>query len=227
MRYGNPPIASALRELAEAGCARVLLVPLYPQYAGSTTRSTHEEVQRCQRQMGSGAAGLRLVRDFHEHPGYIAALAASVREHWAKEGRGGRLLMSFHGLPRRVVERGDPYQAQCLRSAHLLAEALRLAEGEWQVSFQSRFGRAEWLQPYTGETLAALAAQGVKEVDLICPGFVSDCLETLEEIAMGEKEAFLSAGGKALRLVPCLNERPDWIAALTDLTAAQLRAWQP
>jgi ferrochelatase len=167
--------------------------------------------------------GINLVRNFHDHPGYIAALAASVREHWEKEaGPPDVLLMSFHGVPRRTLELGDPYYCECMKTGRLLAEALNLDEDKYRITFQSRFGKAEWLQPYTAPTLAELGSKGLGRVDVICPGFVADCLETLEEIAMEGKEDFLHAGGKRFTYIPCLNERDDWLHALADIVQANL-----
>ena len=197
MRYGEPSIASALHKLP----AKVRVVPLYPQYARSTTESIRDVV-------GTKA---EFVEQFHDHPGYIAALAALVRD------RADALVMSFHGLPQRAVERGDPYRAQCERTARLLAEALQLKPGEYRITFQSRFGPARWLQPYTADVLAELGAARTRRVDVICPGFVADCLETLEEIAIEGKKIFLDAGGGELRALPCLNESPRWIAALKEI----------
>ena len=160
---------------------------------------------------------VRVVREFHDHPAYIHALAANVDRHWAEHGRGERLVMSFHGLPQRAVDRGDPYQRHCLATAELLARSLGLSREAFVVTFQSRFGFAEWLQPYTQPTLVAMAKAGTKRVDVVCPGFVSDCLETLEEIGIAARQAFLAAGGREFHLVPCLNESPEWIAALKRL----------
>ena len=197
MRYGEPSIASALRRLP----AKVRVVPLYPQYARSTTESIRDVV----------GSRVDFVEQFHDHPGYIAALAALVRD------RADALVMSFHGLPQRAVERGDPYRAQCERTARLLAAALRLKPGEYRITFQSRFGPARWLQPYTSDVLAELGAARTRRVDVICPGFVADCLETLEEIAIEGKKIFLDAGGGEFRALPCLNELPRWIKALADI----------
>lgn len=221
-RYANPSIPSVLDELAAKGCDRILVVPLYPQYAGSTTASVHDAV-------ADWAAGVRnlpginFVRNFHDDPGYIDALAASVREHWEKEvGPPDVLLMSFHGVPRRTLELGDPYHCECLKTGRLLAEALNLDEDRYRITFQSRFGKAEWLQPYTAPTLAELGRAGAGRVDVICPGFVSDCLETLEEISMEGRDEFLAAGGKKFTYIPCLNERDDWMRALTDIVTLNL-----
>ncbi|HTJ97397.1 MAG TPA: ferrochelatase [Rhodocyclaceae bacterium] len=227
MRYGNPSIAKGLDQLKAAGCTRILILPAYPQYAAATTASVSDSV-------GAWAKGirnlpeLRFVRNYHDHAGYIAALAASVREHWRHQGQlqpGDKLVMSFHGLPKFTLERGDPYFCECQKTGRLLAEALGVHSDQYLITFQSRFGRAEWLQPYTQPTLEALAKQGTRRVDLVCPGFVADCLETLEEIGMECKEAFLTNAGKEFHYIPCVNERADWIAALTDIAQAHLGNW--
>jgi ferrochelatase len=224
MRYGRPSIADSLLALRGGGCDRVLVVPLYPQYAASTTASAYDAVLEALAHMRNAPA-LRLVKHFHDHPGYIAALARSVREHWAVHGEPDRLLMSFHGVPRFTLDRGDPYHCECQKTARLLAEALRLDAARYQITFQSRFGRARWLEPYTMDTVRALGAQGVGRVDVVCPGFVSDCLETLEEIGIENKAAFLTAGGREFHAIPCLNERSDWVEALADLTMINLTGW--
>jgi ferrochelatase len=209
MRYGAPRIADGLARLRAAGVERPTVLPLYPQYARSTTESVRDVL----------APELPLIEQFHDHPAYIAALAAGVRRHWSEHGRGELLVMSFHGIPRRSVERGDPYEKQCRATARLLAEALALDAAQWTLAFQSRFGAAEWLQPYTLDTLVALARAGRGRVDVVCPGFVSDCLETLEEIGIEARRAFREAGGSELRVLPCLNESPEWIAALAAIVA--------
>jgi len=202
MRYGQPSVAAAL-----AGLEDPVVVPLYPQYAESTTESVRDVLPR----------GARMLESFHDHPAYISALAANLRRHWQKYGRGAVLVMSFHGLPRRGAER---YERECRATAQLLADQLQLKTGTWSVTFQSRFGYADWLQPYTEPTLVALAREGVKRVDVVCPGFVADCLETLEEIGITARRAFLTAGGDELYLVSCLNDSPGWIAALAELSRA-------
>lgn len=221
MRYGNPSIPSVLDRLAAAGADEILVLPLYPQYARSTTASTQDAVNRWLADRKT-ATRIRWVEEFHVDPGYIAALAASIREHWTKHGRGDKLLMSFHGIPKRSVERGDPYADQCNATARALAAALDLPADAWLATFQSRFGAAEWLQPYTQPTLETLAHNGLNSVDVVCPGFPADCLETLEEIAMECREAFLHAGGTTYNYIPCLNERPDWIAALAAIARQHL-----
>jgi len=224
MRYGEPSIRQTLARLKSDGCERMLVVPMYPQYAASTTASVFDEVAKYLQQVRN-APEIRLVKHFHDHPAYIGALAALVREHWQQRGRPDRLVMSFHGLPQFSLERGDPYYHECQKTGRLLAEELQLAESHWQITFQSRFGRAEWLKPYTAPTLAEFGRKGVRRVDLICPGFVCDCLETLEEIGIEGKEVFLGAGGKEFHLLPCLNERDDWIRALTSIARGHLAGW--
>jgi len=204
MRYGQPSIADGLKSLA--GC-EVVVVPLYPQFSRSTTESVRDVI----------GAKARMVESFHDHPAYIGALAALVQRHWAAHGKGDKLVMSFHGLPKRSLEQGDPYHAQCIATAKILAGSLRIAPADYRVTFQSRFGAAEWLQPYTEPALIELARQGVKRVDVVCPGFVSDCLETLEEIAIEARRAFLGAGGREFHALPCLNEAPEWITALAKI----------
>lgn len=224
MRYGEPAIATVLARLRARGCERIVIVPLYPQYSASTTATVFDEVARSLMRMRN-LPELRFVRGFHDFPPYIAALAASVRRHWAEHGEPDRLLMSFHGVPQRSHTLGDPYYDECLGTGRLLASALGLDEGRWLLTFQSRFGRAQWLQPYTQPTLESLPAQGVARVDVICPGFVADCLETLEEIGMECRDAFLAAGGRQFHLIPCLNDGDEWIAALAALCADQLGSW--
>lgn len=224
MRYGQPSIPDALGRMKAGGCTRILVLPLYPQYAASTTASVMDEIARC---LGHwrNIPEIRYVRSFPDHPGYIAALEAQVREHWMKHGQGDKLIMSFHGIPRRSLDLGDPYHCECHVTARLLAAALRLPPERWQLTFQSRFGKAEWLQPYTQPTLEALARGGTTSVDVICPGFAGDCLETLEEIGMECKQAFLGKGGKVFQYIPCLNDRPDWIAALAGIARDHLGNW--
>ena len=224
MRYGEPSIAGELRAAHDAGAARVLVLPLYPQYAASTVASVYDAVF-AELAQWRVVPDLRLLRDYHLDEAWLEALAESVRTHWATHGRGERLLMSFHGLPQRHVDAGDPYAAQCEAGARALAERLGLEEGEWQLTFQSRFGREAWLQPYTDATLKALAAAGVKRVDLICPGFAVDCLETLEENAVENAAIFRAAGGERVDYIPCLNAAPAHAAALAGLARRQAADW--
>ena len=224
MRYGNPSIPSVLAKLKAQNCQRILLVPLYPQYAASATGTACDAVYNELTQQRNQPA-LRTIKHFHDHPGYIAAIAQNVRDYWTLHGRPDKLVMSFHGVPRYSLDKGDPYHCECHKSGRLIAEALGLNKEQYIVSFQSRFGRAEWLQPYTAATLKELGKQKTKRVDVICPGFVSDCLETLEEIAMEVRDDFKHAGGGEYHYIPCLNERDDWIHALTDLVLDNLQGW--
>ncbi|NMG34635.1 ferrochelatase [Azoarcus sp. TTM-91] len=226
MRYGAPSIPDTLNALKAQRHSRILIVPMYPQYAASTTASVMDEVARSLLHWRN-LPEIRFIRDFHADPAYITSLAASVREHWAKNGQADRLVMSFHGIPKRSINLGDPYQSECLATARLLAQALELPAERLQVTFQSRFGKAEWLQPYTQPTLEKLAREGVGSVDVMCPGFVADCLETLEEIAMECREAFLANGGQAFNYIHCLNERDDWIEGLKALALRHLDGWWP
>ena len=205
MRYGEPSIPAGLAQLAD--CSPLVVLPLYPQYSRSTAESVRDVI----------GAKVKMIGNFHDHPAYIGALAAGVQRHWAARGKAEKLVMSFHGLPKRAIDEGDPYQAQCLATAKILAGVLRIAPADYAVTFQSRFGAAEWLQPYTEPSLVALARQGAKRVDVICPGFVSDCLETLEEIAIEGRQAFLDAGGREFHALPCLNEAPEWIVAMAKI----------
>ncbi len=228
MRYGEPSIPRVLGELAAAGTERLLVLPLYPQYSATTTATVFDAVNAVLARRRN-VPELRTVKHFHDHPGYIEALKQSVLAHWDKHGglreAGGKLVMSFHGVPRRTLDLGDPYHCECRKTGRLLAKALGLGRDEYVVTFQSRFGKAEWLQPYTAPTLHALGQQGVARVDVICPGFVADCLETLEEINMEGRQDFLTAGGKVFHYIPCLNESPAFIDALADLATSHLQGW--
>jgi protoporphyrin/coproporphyrin ferrochelatase len=221
MRYGQPSLPHAVAELMDSLPTTVVVLPLYPQFAQATTGSTLKQLNKLESGTSALAVG-HAVRDYHDHPAYISALATSVHEHWQQNGRGQKLLISFHGIPQQTANQGDPYPAQCKRTAQLLAAALELKDSEWQQVFQSRFGPAPWLQPYTDVILKQLAADGVRNVDVICPGFATDCLETLEEIALRYAEVFRTAGGKALRYIPALNARPNHIEALARIVQAQL-----
>lgn len=224
MRYGKPSIADRLHELKAQNCDRLLLLPLYPQYSASTTGTAFAEVFDRLSHMRNMPA-VRTVRQFHDHSAYIGALAQNVRDYWTKNGRPDRLLISFHGVPRFTLDKGDPYHCECQKTARLLAEALALKPEQYQLAFQSRFGRAQWLKPYTAEVLAQLGKQMTGRVDVVCPGFVSDCLETLEEIAIEGKTTYLQSGGREFHFIPCLNERDDWIQTLTDIVLKQLLGW--
>ena len=225
MSYGNPSMQSAIDKLRAQHCDRILVFPLYPQYAASSTASAMDAVFRVLLKTRNQPA-IRSIRSYHDHPAYIAALVISVQEHWRiNGGKPNKLVMSFHGVPRYTLDKGDPYHCECHKTGRLLAEALKLSKDNYLICFQSRFGRAEWLQPYTAVTLAELGKQGIEQVDIMCPGFPADCLETLEEIAMEGKTEFIQAGGKDYRYIPCLNERDDWIHALANLAAKHLQGW--
>ena len=197
------------------------MLPLYPQNSCSTTGSTFDAVADVLRQRRDVPA-VDFIADYHQHPGYIAALAASIRTAWAEQAPADRLIFSFHGTPQRYADEGDPYYAQCLATARAVAAELQLEEGRWQVTFQSRFGREEWLKPYTDETLQQLPSLGVRSVDILCPGFSADCLETLEEIAEQNRDTFLSAGGEHYRYIPALNDSDAHVEALVSLLAPHL-----
>jgi ferrochelatase len=228
MRYGNPSIASVLDRLHAERCDRILVVAMYPQYSAATTASTFDAVNAWSATVRNAPA-FRFVRSFHDDPGYVDALASHVeafraRRESALEPR-RKLLMSFHGVPKRSLLMGDPYHCECLKTARLVAERLQLPADQWVVSFQSRFGKAEWLHPYTTATLKSLATADAAGLDVFCPGFPADCLETLEEIAMEGRDTWREAGGRDYRYIPCLNDDPHWIAALATLAETHLQGW--
>lgn len=225
MRYGNPSVPAVLEKLKADGCDRILILPAYPQYSGTTTASIFDAVFEHYRKVRN-IPELRLVKHYHDHEAYIQALAKSVFSHWEMNGRPDRLVMSFHGVPKGTLLLGDPYHCECHKTARLLAAQLQLTPDQYVVTFQSRFGKAEWLQPYTAPTLQKLAREGVARVDVMCPGFTSDCLETLEEIAMEAKQDFLTAGGKEFHYLPCLNEDHEWIVALAEIAEQHLIGWE-
>jgi protoporphyrin/coproporphyrin ferrochelatase len=224
MRYGRPSIAEVLDQLKQAGCDRLLVVPAYPQYSGTTTASIFDAVFSHFSTVRN-LPELRFIRNYHDHDGYIHALKKSVLAHWDANGMPDKLVMSFHGVPKRTLMLGDPYHCECRKTARLLAQQLGLAEDQYLVTFQSRFGKAEWLQPYTAPSLVELARQGVGRVDVMCPGFIADCLETLEEIALEARRDFLQAGGKEFHFIPCLNESPAWINGLMEIVEQQMIGW--
>lgn len=224
MRYGNPSIASQLDALKAQGATRILIVPLYPQFSGTTTASVLDAVYHWAAKVRN-VPELRFINHYHDDAGYIDALAQTIEAHWSREGRPDKLVMSFHGVPARTLQLGDPYHCECQKTARLLAERLGLAGGQWQLTFQSRFGKAKWLEPYTEPTLIDMARAGVRRVDVVCPGFTSDCLETLEEINQEVREAFLHAGGQTFHYIPCLNDQPAWIQALSHITQQHLGGW--
>ena len=226
MRYGKPSIAEGLAELEFRECERVLAIPMYPQYSESTTASVEDELTRCVRHM-KRRPEVRVLRDFHGHSAYAKAVAKNVNAYWMKHGRPDRLLMSFHGLPRAAVAKGDPYEAQCKETARLVATELGWNDARTVVSFQSRFGAQEWLQPYTADVLADLGRQGTGRLDVICPGFTADCLETLEEIAQLGRDTYREAGGKEFHYIPVTNDTAAWMTALTIIAMENLQAWPP
>ncbi len=224
MRYGGPSIASVLDELKAGGASRVLVLPLYPQYSGTTTASIVDAV--CEwAQRSRTVPELRFVNRYHDDAGYIGALAKRVEDHWAVHGRPEKLVLSFHGVPKRTLTLGDPYHCECLKTARLLRERLAVPAEFVTVTFQSRLGKAEWLQPYTEPTLIEMARKGTRRVDVMCPGFTSDNLETLEEINIEAREAFLHAGGKEFHHIACLNDQHEWIAALSAISIQHLQGW--
>jgi ferrochelatase len=224
MTYGEPSITSAIDKLQKAGARRLLILPLYPQYSGTTTASVFDAVTSKLQGM-RWVPESRFINQYHDEPGYIRALAASVREYWQQHGRGDHLLFSFHGVPRYTLDKGDPYHCHCQKTGRLVAEELELEEDQWTLSFQSRVGRDEWLRPYTDETVVELAGKGIGRLDVACPGFSADCLETLEEIAMQNAEFFEDAGGESLHYIPALNARDDHIDFLTTLIGQHTHGW--
>jgi ferrochelatase len=224
MRYGAPAVDRTLDALQAEGVTRLLVLPLYPQYAAATTASSIDAVARWALR-SRRVPELRFINRYHDDPGYVAALARSVRSHWATKGRGEKLVMSFHGVPARSLMLGDPYHCECHKTARLLAEALDLTRNDYIVTFQSRLGRAKWLEPYTEPTVKRLAGEGIKHLDAICPGFPADNLETLEEIGIEARDAFIASGGEQFNFIHCLNDSPDWIAALGDLAERHLQGW--
>ena len=224
MRYGSASIASQLDALKAAGTTRVLILPAYPQYSATSTASLFDAVYNWAGQVRA-IPELRFVNHYHDDARYIAALAMSIQRYWKNHGRPDQLVMSFHGVPERTLHLGDPYHCECRKTARLLANQLGLAQEQFKVTFQSRLGRAKWLQPYTEPSLIAMGKAGVKRVDVVCPAFTSDCLETLEEINMEGRAAFLQAGGKEFHFIPCLNDDPEWITALCDITQQHLAGW--
>ncbi len=224
MTYGEPSIGSALQSLFDNGARRIVCLPLYPQYSGTTTGSVFDQVTAS---LGKRrwVPEFRFINHYHDAPGYIAAQAQNIRDYWEQHGRGEKLLFSFHGVPKETLLRGDPYHCQCQKTARLIAASLELDEGEWMITFQSRLGRAEWLRPYTDETVTELGGKGVKKLDVVCPGFAADCLETLEEIQMQNAEFFKEAGGESLHYIPALNGRDDHVAFLSRLVEKHVGGW--
>jgi protoporphyrin/coproporphyrin ferrochelatase len=224
MRYGSPSISATLQGMLQRGVRKLLVMPLYPQYSGATTGSTFDALA-ADFTRRRWIPELRFISHYHDHPDYIRALADSVRTHRAQHGGAGKLLFSYHGVPQRYLDEGDPYHCECLKTSRLVAAELGLGEAEYLTTFQSRFGREEWLKPYTDVTLKSLPGQGVKAVQVICPGFSADCLETLEEVAVENREYFLEAGGERYEYIPCLNSSADHITALGNIARLHLQGW--
>jgi len=229
MRYGKPSIQEVLENLQAQGMERLLILPLYPQYSATTTASSFDEVFRVL-STWRNQPELRLVKHYHDNPAYINALRDQVHAYWEQQGRpdfaqGDRFVMSFHGLPKRNLMKGDPYHCECLKTGRLLGQALNLLPEQYLVTFQSRFGKAEWLKPYTAPTIEELAKAGCPHIDIFCPGFPADCLETLEEIGMEARDIFLEHGGKEYRYIPCLNSNPSWIGALEEIALLHMHSW--
>ncbi len=224
MRYGNPSVADGLEALRARGVRRVLVFPLYPQYSASTVASTFDAVTS-EFHNWRWVPELRFINHYHDHEKYINALASSIQSYWQSHGQPEKLLMSFHGVPRDYLEKGDPYHCECHKTGRLLAEKLGLNETQWQLSFQSRLGPKEWLKPYTDQTLEALGKEGVKSVHVVCPGFSADCLETLEEIAMENRDVFLEAGGQNYEYIPCLNADSSHVDMMLSLVEQHTCGW--
>lgn len=226
MRYGKPSIGQGLEELKGKGCDGVLVIPMYPQYSQATTASVEDALKKPLQKWWKGSPRVQVLQEFHAHVAYVKAIAKSVNEYWFKHGRPDRLVMSFHGLPKRNVDRGDPYQQQCLETAKRVAIELGWNDKRTRVAFQSRFGAQEWIKPYTVETLAKAGAEKVGRVDVICPGFAADCLETLEEIAIEGRRTFLEAGGKEFHYIPTTNDLPPFMTALSIIAIEELRKFE-
>ncbi|WP_194757103.1 ferrochelatase [Aliidiomarina indica] len=225
MRYGNPSIASALEKMMQQGVTKLAVLPLYPHYSGSTTGSTFDAVAAdfTQRRW---IPELRFNTSYHDHPGFIQAVANKIKAHWERHGRADKLVFSYHGVPKRYLLNGDPYHCQCYKTSRLVAEQLGMSSDEYMTTFQSRFGREEWLKPYTDETLKAFPEQGVKSLQVVCPGFSSDCLETIEEIGEENRDYFMEAGGERYEYIDCLNADAEHIQVLTQIVQSQLHGWE-
>lgn len=224
MRYGSPSIGSVIQRMQERGVRRLLVLPLYPQYSASTSASTFDALA-ADFTRRRWLPDLRFISHYPDHPAYIEAMAGHIEAYWQANGRGERLVLSYHGIPRRYLDNGDPYHCECHKTSRLLAERLGLSREQYMTCFQSRFGREEWLKPYTDETLKRLPGEGVKAVDVFCPGFAADCLETIEEIDVENREYFLEAGGERFHYIPCLNDSPGHIQALAQLVEENLQGW--
>jgi len=224
MRYGTPSVDSTISKMLDQGVKKLLVLPLYPQYCASTTASTFDAVAASLAKKRL-IPELRFINHYHDFPAYIQAVADKIRAHWQTQGRADKLIFTYHGIPKRYLLNGDPYFCECHKTSRLLAENLGLKESEYLVSFQSRFGREEWLQPYTDKTLMALPTEGVKSVQLVCPGFSADCLETIEEIGIENRDYFLEAGGERYEYISALNADPGHIEMLDKLLQQHLQGW--
>ncbi len=224
MRYGNPSVANVLDELAAQGVNRLLVLPLYPQYSASTSASTFDAIAK-DFTTRRWLPDFRFVSHYHDFPPYIESMARHIESWWAEKGRQQKLILSYHGIPLKYLLKGDPYHCECHKTSRLLAERLGLSDDQYMTTFQSRFGREEWLQPYTDETMKSLPGEGTTSVDVFCPGFSADCLETVEEIAEENRDYFLESGGKTFNYIPCLNATPGHIDALVDLIEKNLQGW--
>lgn len=224
MRYGNPSFDTVMQEIQQQGIRKLLLFPLYPQYSSPTTATTFDKIVAILKTWRYQPE-FQTITDYHQHPGYIGAIGASIQDFWQNAGPPEKLLFSFHGLPEKMIKKGDPYYQQCLRSARLIAQFLKLTDTAWSVSFQSRLGRTPWLQPYTDQMLSAFPRQGIKNVQVICPGFSSDCLETLEEINHENRQIFMQAGGERFDYIPALNDSDRHIAFLAKLIQTYTAHW--
>jgi ferrochelatase len=221
---GDPTVPQALSRLRESGAQRILVVPMFPQYCGATTGAVYDQVNKELRRW-RWLPELRYVAEYHDYPGYIDALRSSVQQDHEARGKSQHLLMSFHGIPERFFHKGDPYFCKCQKTARLLADELMLRDDEWSVSFQSRFGPDGWLKPYTSTVLDEMPGRGIRHVAVICPGFAVDCLETLEEIEMENRDRFIHAGGEQFRYIPALNDRIVHARFLADLIAQHCQGW--
>ncbi len=224
MTYGNPDIASAMQRLKQKECTKLIVLPLYPQYSGSTTAATFDAVAnelKTWRQIPE----LRTINHYYNHPGYIDALAVNIKKHWTRHNQAEKLIMSFHGIPQEYIDKGDAYYFECQQTAKLLAKRLKLTNEQWILTFQSRLGPKQWLTPYTDKTLKDLAKQNIKSVQIICPGFSADCLETLEEIAIENRNIFIENGGKEYTYISCLNDNDNHINLMSQLIKEHTNAW--
>lgn len=224
MRYGNPSMASVLDKMLEQGVDKLVVLPLYPQYSATTTASTFDAIAKefSQRRL---IPELRFINHYHDFPLYIDALAQKIEQHWVTHGRSDKLIMSYHGIPKRYLMNGDPYHCECYKTSRLVAEKLGLKDDEYMTTFQSRFGREEWLTPYTDHTLQSLPAQGIKSIQVVCPGFSSDCLETIEEIGIENRDYFLEAGGEKFEYIEALNSDDNHINALVKVIENNMLGW--